>query len=98
MKITIEIDSLEKIPQLIQFLQSGAPREENIISFIPIDSLHVSARTIKFLKDGGIYSIDKLITCSENDLVRTPNLGRKSINEIKAGLELRGLALKGYKG
>ena len=40
-----------------------------------------------------IHYIGDLVTRKESDLLRTPNLGRKSLNEIKEVLAARGLSL-----
>ena len=45
------------------------------------------------LKAENIYYIGDLIQRTENELLKTPNLGRKSLNEIKEVLASRGLTL-----
>ncbi|MFZ4056030.1 MAG: DNA-directed RNA polymerase subunit alpha C-terminal domain-containing protein, partial [Polynucleobacter sp.] len=45
------------------------------------------------LKAENIYYIGDLIQRTENELLKTPNLGRKSLNEIKDVLAARGLSL-----
>jgi hypothetical protein len=52
-------------------------------------------RTKNSLSREGIYSFDDLILWSEADLLRTPDLGKKSLTEIKDVLAARGLHLKG---
>jgi DNA-directed RNA polymerase subunit alpha len=42
-----------------------------------------------------IYTIGQLVYYTENDLLKTPNLGRRSLNEIKEKLAERGLKLRG---
>ena len=51
-------------------------------------------RAINALRAGDIYSIRDLVQRSEQDLLSIPNLGRKSIQEIKDALAVRGLALR----
>ena len=46
-----------------------------------------------FLKAENIYYIGDLIQRTETELLKTPNLGRKSLNEIKEVLASRGLTL-----
>ena len=51
--------------------------------FFEIDSLNLPVRITNALKIEGIYSIKALITKTEDDLLRIPNLGKKSLTEIK---------------
>ena len=53
----------------------------------------VSVRSANCLKVEKIHYIGDLVTRKESDLLRTPNLGRKSLNEIKEVLAARGLSL-----
>jgi DNA-directed RNA polymerase subunit alpha len=48
-----------------------------------VDELELTVRSANCLKAEQIYYIGDLIQKSEQDLLRTPNLGRKSLNEIK---------------
>ena len=50
-------------------------------------------RSANCLKAENIYYIGDLIQRTENELLKTPNLGRKSLNEIKEVLASRGLTL-----
>ena len=50
-------------------------------------------RSANCLKAENIYYIGDLIQRTENELLKTPNLGRKSLNEIKEVLAARGLTL-----
>ena len=59
----------------------------------PIDDLELTVRSANCLKAENIYYIGDLIQRSENELLKTPNLGRKSLNEIKEVLASRGLTL-----
>lgn len=59
----------------------------------PVDDLELTVRSANCLKAENIYYIGDLIQRSENELLRTPNLGRKSLNEIKEVLAQRGLTL-----
>lgn len=58
-----------------------------------VDELELTVRSANCLKAEQIYYIGDLIQKSEQDLLRTPNLGRKSLNEIKEVLSDKGLAL-----
>ncbi|NWG87895.1 MAG: DNA-directed RNA polymerase subunit alpha [Hydrogenophilaceae bacterium] len=59
----------------------------------PVDELELTVRSANCLKAENIYYIGDLIQRSENELLKTPNLGRKSLNEIKDVLAARGLTL-----
>ncbi len=59
----------------------------------PVDDLELTARSANCLKVENIYYIGDLIQRTEAELLRTPNLGRKSLNEIKEVLASRELTL-----
>ena len=59
----------------------------------PVDDLELTVRSANCLKAENIYYIGDLIQRTENELLKTPNLGRKSLNEIKEVLASRGLTL-----
>ena len=59
----------------------------------PVDDLELTVRSANCLKAENIYYIGDLIQRTENELLKTPNLGRKSLNEIKDVLAARGLSL-----
>ena len=58
-----------------------------------VDELELTVRSANCLKAEQIYYIGDLIQKTEQDLLRTPNLGRKSLNEIKEVLTEKGLEL-----
>lgn len=59
----------------------------------PVDDLELTVRSANCLKAESIYYIGDLIQRTETELLKTPNLGRKSLNEIKDVLASRGLSL-----
>lgn len=59
----------------------------------PVDELELTVRSANCLKAENIYYIGDLIQRTETELLKTPNLGRKSLNEIKEVLASRGLSL-----
>lgn len=61
--------------------------------FIKTDDLELSVRSTNCLKNEGIFYVGDLIQLTEEDLMRTPNFGCKSLNEIKAILQAMGLSL-----
>ena len=58
-----------------------------------VDDLELTVRSANCLKAEGIERVGDLIQRTETDLLRTPNLGKKSLTEIKAVLAERGLKL-----
>jgi DNA-directed RNA polymerase subunit alpha len=69
----------------------GAPVDPILLR--PVDELELTVRSANCLKAENIHYIGDLIQRSEAELLKTPNLGRKSLNEIKEVLTKRGLAL-----
>lgn len=59
----------------------------------PVDDLELTVRSANCLKAEDIYYIGDLIQRTETELLKTPNLGRKSLNEIKEVLASKGLTL-----
>lgn len=59
----------------------------------PVDDLELTVRSANCLKAEDIYYIGDLIQRSEQELLKTPNLGKKSLTEIKDVLATRGLSL-----
>ncbi len=59
----------------------------------PVDDLELTVRSANCLKAESIYYISDLIQRTEVDLLKTPNLGKKSLTEIKDVLASRGLSL-----
>jgi DNA-directed RNA polymerase subunit alpha len=74
---------------------TGGARSPQIdpILLRPVDDLELTVRSANCLKAENIYYIGDLIQRTENELLKTPNLGRKSLNEIKEVLASRGLTL-----
>ena len=74
----------------------NSPTPPNLVDPIlmrPVDDLELTVRSANCLKAENIYYIGDLIQRTENELLKTPNLGRKSLNEIKEVLASRGLTL-----
>ncbi|WP_333708610.1 DNA-directed RNA polymerase subunit alpha [Tepidimonas ignava] len=72
--------------------KAGTPAFDPIL-LRPVDELELTVRSANCLKAENIYYIGDLIQRTENELLKTPNLGRKSLNEIKEVLASRGLTL-----
>ena len=75
--------------------ESEAEAEADIdpILLRPVDELELTVRSANCLKAENIYYIGDLIQRTEVELLRTPNLGKKSLTEIKDVLASHGLSL-----
>ena len=72
----------------------SAPEDEiDPILLRPVDDLELTVRSANCLKAENIYYIGDLIQRTEVELLKTPNLGKKSLTEIKDVLASRGLSL-----
>ena len=76
----------------MQAEEAKAPQIDPIL-LQPVDDLELTVRSANCLKAENIYYIGDLIQRTENELLKTPNLGRKSLNEIKEVLASKGLTL-----
>lgn len=65
----------------------------NPILFRPIDDLELGVRSTNCLKAENVYYIGDLVQRGETELMKTPNLGKKSLNEIKEALKAHELEL-----
>lgn len=74
-------------------LEQWTLRDANADGYI--EDLALSARSVSCLQAECIRTISQLLRCTENDLLKVPNLGRRSLNEIKDKLAERGLKLRG---
>ncbi|WP_028452730.1 DNA-directed RNA polymerase subunit alpha [Chitinilyticum aquatile] len=76
-------------------VEEPAPQAPQIdpILLRPVDDLELTVRSANCLKAENIYYIGDLIQRTETELLKAPNLGRKSLNEIKEVLASKGLSL-----
>ena len=74
---------------------AAAPGKKELspILFRPIDDLELTVRSANCLKAENIYYIGDLVQRTEMELMKTPNLGKKSLNEIKEALRAHELDL-----
>ena len=92
----ILVDQLSVFAQLEgTTLPTEQPKSPSVdpILLRPVDDLELTVRSANCLKAENIYYIGDLIQRTETELLKTPNLGRKSLNEIKEVLASRGLTL-----
>ncbi|KTD19170.1 DNA-directed RNA polymerase subunit alpha [Legionella lansingensis] len=81
----------------MKFEESRADHKErhefDPILLRPVDDLELTVRSANCLKAENIYYIGDLVQKTENELLKTPNLGKKSLTEIKDVLASRSLSL-----
>ncbi|MCG8535085.1 MAG: DNA-directed RNA polymerase subunit alpha [Pseudomonadales bacterium] len=81
---------LEKEPEA----QKVEERDEiDPILLRPVDDLELTVRSANCLKAENVYYIGDLVQRTEVELLKTPNLGKKSLTEIKDVLASKGLSL-----
>ena len=95
---TILQDQLSAFVNLDQKAGASEPVSESGVSVDPIllrpvDDLELTVRSANCLKAENIFLIGDLIQRTEVELLKTPNLGKKSLTEIKDVLATRGLSL-----
>lgn len=91
----------DQLRQFINFDEPEAKVEEKLEDELPfnknllrkVDELELSVRSANCLKNDNIIYIGDLVLKSEAEMLRTPNFGRKSLNEIKEVLAQMGLHL-----
>jgi len=76
----------------VETASSNEPEIDPIL-LRPVDDLELTVRSANCLKAESIYYIGDLIQRTEVELLKTPNLGKKSLTEIKDVLASRGLSL-----
>lgn len=86
--------NFEETPEASEF--GGEPRQvqlrnENLNR--SVEELELSVRSYNCLKNANIQTIGELVQKSENEMLKTKNFGRKSLNEIKEILATMGLSL-----
>jgi DNA-directed RNA polymerase subunit alpha len=80
--------------ELVQ--EEGSDESKMLINqhlFRSVNELELSVRAANCLKNANIKSIGDLVQKSENEMLKTKNFGKKSLNEIKEVLAEMGLAL-----
>lgn len=95
---TILQDQLSAFVKLDETTSSVAEQERaepmvDPILLRPVDDLELTVRSANCLKAENIFLIGDLIQRTEVELLKTPNLGKKSLTEIKDVLATRGLSL-----
>ncbi len=91
-------DQLQIFVNFYEPESAGRPDDDDGLEFNPlllkkVDELELSVRSANCLKNDNIVYIGDLIQKTEAEMLRTPNFGRKSLNEIKEVLSGMGLHL-----
>lgn len=92
---TILSDQLSVFVDLEDSEDSGAEEDSQIDPMLlrPVDELELTVRSANCLKAESIHFIGDLVQRTEVELLKTPNLGKKSLTEIKDVLAQHGLSL-----
>ena len=88
-QLFINFDEPNKAPEKEEVRE--LPFNKNLLR--KVDELELSVRSQNCLKNDNIVYIGDLVQKSENEMMKTPNFGRKSLNEIKEVLQQMGLGL-----
>jgi DNA-directed RNA polymerase alpha subunit len=92
MEITFRLESLSEVGQLRDWINAVDMRS-NVLTNSPISGLWLTVRAENCLFPVGIKTIGQLLTWSSDALYKLPNLGSRSLNEIKYALTKLGLTL-----
>ena len=90
-------DQLQKFITFEEPKETYTEKEDSLLPFNrsllrKVDELELSVRSANCLKNDNIIYIGDLVQKSESEMLRTPNFGRKSLNEIKEVLSQMGLS------
>jgi DNA-directed RNA polymerase subunit alpha len=90
-----QLSAFVKLDETMGGAQPEKPAEPPVdpILLRPVDDLELTVRSANCLKAENIFLIGDLIQRTEVELLKTPNLGKKSLTEIKDVLATRGLSL-----
>jgi DNA-directed RNA polymerase subunit alpha len=90
MNIFINFEEEPEVPEVVQD-RPAAIHNENLDR--SVEELELSVRSYNCLKNANITTIRELVQKSEQEMLKTKNFGRKSLNEIKEILSAMGLSL-----
>jgi DNA-directed RNA polymerase subunit alpha len=90
-QLQLFINFEEPQQRTVEDSQAEPPFNRNLLR--KVDELELSVRSANCLKNDNIVYIGDLVQKSEAEMLRTPNFGRKSLNEIKEVLATMGLHL-----
>jgi DNA-directed RNA polymerase subunit alpha len=90
-QLNLFINFEEPSASVVEEKHEELPFNRNLLR--KVDELELSVRSANCLKNDNIVYIGDLVQKTESDMLRTPNFGRKSLNEIKEVLSQMGLYL-----
>ena len=102
-EVCVKFDSLEEARSFRNEIENPRPnfsitmRVKDNVPHTGIEKLNLTVRTERCLKAEDIISIEQLQCCTEERLLKTSNLGRKPINEIKERMAEFGYKLRGQE-
>jgi DNA-directed RNA polymerase subunit alpha len=88
--VFINFDEEVEMPEEISLLEDGSVNEN---LYKPVEELELSVRAYNCLKNAEIKFIGELVQRTEQEMLKTKNFGKKSLNEIKDVLHEMGLSL-----
>lgn len=89
----INFDEKSIEPEAVEIVEEDTPSKVNEYLLRRVDELELSVRSANCLQNADIKFIGELVQRTENDMLKTKNFGRKSLNEIKELLIEMGLGL-----
>lgn len=104
MKIVIEAESIEELLSVLRKLEEDhlasekQKQRKEIAGGKSIRNLGLTVRTTHCLLSEGIETVEQLLTWSRSDLLRIPNMGKKSVDEIMVILAGSGMQLADVLG
>jgi len=87
----VNFDATEEEEVVVEQKRDDVPFSKYLL--LKIDELELSVRSMNCLKNDNIVYIGDLVQRTESDMLKTPNFGRKSLDEIKEVLSTYGLSL-----
>ncbi len=81
--------NFEEVEEVIEEVEEDIPFNKNLLK--KVEELELSVRSANCLKNDNIVYIGDLVRKTEGEMLKTPNFGRKSLNEIKEVLGNMGL-------
>jgi len=102
-EVCAKFDSLEAALSFKNEIENPRPnfsitmRVKDSVPHTGIEKLNLTVRTEKWLREDDVISIEQLQCCTEQRLLKTPNLGRKAVNEIKEKMAEFGYKLRGQE-
>lgn len=91
--LNLFIDLTEHVSNVEIMVEKEEDQKEKVLE-MTIEELDLSVRSYNCLKRAGINTVEELANKSEDDMMKVRNLGKKSLDEVKAKLEELGLSLR----